>query len=609
MMFSRKPAAAGAPDLFEGSAAGRRPPPQHGRRSLSAENGDNARGHHPAACPKDTRRRRPAPAAAVDAPVNRRNSPSQGFPAEGAAPLIGGYANGTASSYAKNRRPVSPGGVSPRVSLGVPSPVLAANGASGNSTKARSYTTHDPPYAQSPWRGAAAPPPAGRTSTFLARGKVTSATRSSSPKAAAPRLSAGSPLRFSTQAAAPLVAAGSPPSPVPVPTSVADLALPGLRKREGGADPPPYRNGFISSRASVGAAASGRSRTGAVPRALHLSTSAAGRSSSPRGVKAPGADRAAGRRSVSSQWNPPPAAGAASSRARREPPAPSPSAPPPPAVAAAAEKPPPGSPPSADVDIFRPVSGSVAVEPAQVQRPSAAQRRRPSAAGAAAPRLSAAHRSSTAAVPATQPKQTSRQRSASPPAALAGQVEEEPEADAAAAKAGRGSAVLIKIAPPEKNRLKFFGPPGEVVSNLLVGSMEHASPASVKALGITAVVSVMRYSAFGGAPTYSPDIRYFNFPFCDNGTDNIPFVKIAKTIAECLSAGLRVLVHCKQGISRSVSSVVAYLMLYHEMSVTEGLARVKEVRPAAAPKFTAQLRQVNSDVEAHGVEKVLAKVR
>ena len=45
----------------------------------------------------------------------------------------------------------------------------------------------------------------------------------------------------------------------------------------------------------------------------------------------------------------------------------------------------------------------------------------------------------------------------------------------------------------------------------------------------------------------------------------------------------RCLIHCYQGISRSVTIVCAYLMRYHGMSAESSLALVRETRPCANP--------------------------
>jgi len=55
--------------------------------------------------------------------------------------------------------------------------------------------------------------------------------------------------------------------------------------------------------------------------------------------------------------------------------------------------------------------------------------------------------------------------------------------------------------------------------------------------------------------------------------------------------GGRVLVHCQEGVSRSVTIVTAYLMRYHHLSLYQALACVLDARPLAGPNegFIEQL--------------------
>mmetsp|Transcript_68385 Transcript_68385/g.164131 ORF Transcript_68385/g.164131 Transcript_68385/m.164131 type:complete len:339 (-) Transcript_68385:60-1076(-) len=67
-----------------------------------------------------------------------------------------------------------------------------------------------------------------------------------------------------------------------------------------------------------------------------------------------------------------------------------------------------------------------------------------------------------------------------------------------------------------------------------------------------------------------------------------------------------ILVHCQQGVSRSVSMVVCYLMKYYRMNFDECLALIRPSRPQAAPNegFTQQLKQLWEKLEStNGFEK------
>jgi len=71
-----------------------------------------------------------------------------------------------------------------------------------------------------------------------------------------------------------------------------------------------------------------------------------------------------------------------------------------------------------------------------------------------------------------------------------------------------------------------------------------------------------------------------------------------------------VLVHCQQGVSRSVSMVLSYLMKYYRMSFDDALALAKKSRKQACPNegFEAQLRAFEEDLRrTNGYEKIPPK--
>ncbi|EJD02635.1 phosphatases II [Fomitiporia mediterranea MF3/22] len=69
-------------------------------------------------------------------------------------------------------------------------------------------------------------------------------------------------------------------------------------------------------------------------------------------------------------------------------------------------------------------------------------------------------------------------------------------------------------------------------------------------------------------------------------------------IAEQLEKGNNVLVHCQQGISRSASIIVAYLIQEEEMSYDEALATVKSKRLCVQPNcgFERTLRTWEKEI-------------
>ena len=63
----------------------------------------------------------------------------------------------------------------------------------------------------------------------------------------------------------------------------------------------------------------------------------------------------------------------------------------------------------------------------------------------------------------------------------------------------------------------------------------------------------------------------------------------------------KILIHCHQGVSRSVSLVIAYLIAEEHLSYEEALSKVKEQRSIAAPNanFERQLREYKSKRECN----------
>merc|ERR1712176_288293 len=54
-------------------------------------------------------------------------------------------------------------------------------------------------------------------------------------------------------------------------------------------------------------------------------------------------------------------------------------------------------------------------------------------------------------------------------------------------------------------------------------------------------------------------------------------------IAERLDAGKNVLVHCRAGVSRSVTTCIAYLIVHQNLSVEDALWYIRSTRPFAHP--------------------------
>ena len=86
-------------------------------------------------------------------------------------------------------------------------------------------------------------------------------------------------------------------------------------------------------------------------------------------------------------------------------------------------------------------------------------------------------------------------------------------------------------------------------------------------------------------------IGIFDSEYSPNGV----WVAAAELINNAVKKGDRVLVHCAAGISRSVTAIIAYLMLYRGIGWTEAYLTIRKSRPAAYPHpalMTSLIRDV-----------------
>ena len=129
-----------------------------------------------------------------------------------------------------------------------------------------------------------------------------------------------------------------------------------------------------------------------------------------------------------------------------------------------------------------------------------------------------------------------------------------------------------------------------VIPRIYISSLRLAdNETALRKKGITHVLSVcpMRPTHYGGI-TYklvsisdSPDHRI-----------DLRFQECFIFIRDALSIGGSVLVHCFQGVSRSASIILAYLITYNNMSLPQSLRFLKQKRPQINPNpgFLQQLR-------------------
>lgn len=143
----------------------------------------------------------------------------------------------------------------------------------------------------------------------------------------------------------------------------------------------------------------------------------------------------------------------------------------------------------------------------------------------------------------------------------------------------------------------------EIRPHLFIGNLYSTLyPETLQANKISAIVSLMdaRHGKWGAPSIRSimPEANHLYIPCLDSSTmDLLSFMNDVCDFIErhsCSPDGdrdMNVLVHCREGISRSASIVIAYLMRKDQLSLDKVLAEVKEkrrVRPS--PNFMDQLR-------------------
>jgi len=131
----------------------------------------------------------------------------------------------------------------------------------------------------------------------------------------------------------------------------------------------------------------------------------------------------------------------------------------------------------------------------------------------------------------------------------------------------------------------------EVYPNIYVGDLSTSlSRDTLKYKNIKHILTIMN----GGVENYPTDFNYKIIHINDDWWVNIAehFNEAVKFIKNAVDKNEKVLVHCKRGVSRSVTMVLAYLIAEKNMTVTEAMLQVKLKRQIASPNsgFMKQLR-------------------
>lgn len=150
----------------------------------------------------------------------------------------------------------------------------------------------------------------------------------------------------------------------------------------------------------------------------------------------------------------------------------------------------------------------------------------------------------------------------------------------------------------------------EIIPRLYISDLSFAeNPSLLASHRITHIVSALPDSISIPPPSVLPSqpvrmqVKVEDFPFAELAA-HLPHT--TKFIRDALKRDpeARVLVHCAEGISRSVSVVAAFLMYLYGWSPTEALGYIKEKRPVANPNFgfVQQLSEYGRDALGQRLE-------
>lgn len=143
-----------------------------------------------------------------------------------------------------------------------------------------------------------------------------------------------------------------------------------------------------------------------------------------------------------------------------------------------------------------------------------------------------------------------------------------------------GAFTLFNLPPAPKNSYDL------VFKGIYLGEASTAlKPEVLKSLGVTHVVNASQGTKFNQTNTNAEfyqeaGIEFHGFPALDVIMFKIlPYLRpAAEFIHKAHQENGVVYVHCQQGVSRSASVVLAYLMLYHDMSLMNAVRAVRQKR-------------------------------
>lgn len=141
----------------------------------------------------------------------------------------------------------------------------------------------------------------------------------------------------------------------------------------------------------------------------------------------------------------------------------------------------------------------------------------------------------------------------------------------------------------------------EIIPGLYLGSLQAAIiPEYLNAHNISAILQV--------CPAYNEqldlDIERLIIPVEDTPETNLfeLFIDMCEWIDERLKKNLNVLIHCRAGISRSATIVIAYIMWKNNLKKDDAYYFVKLRRNCICPNIGFNLQLINWEIYLNQIE-------
>jgi atypical dual specificity phosphatase len=137
----------------------------------------------------------------------------------------------------------------------------------------------------------------------------------------------------------------------------------------------------------------------------------------------------------------------------------------------------------------------------------------------------------------------------------------------------------------------------KILDNLYLGGEDAPQLKYIEKFNIKCIISVgSEFKKEFNTIKLHTSVKYYCIPIADE--DSVPIEKyfdlFTKLINYNIKNSIPTLVHCSMGRSRSPSIVIAYLMLYHDMTYQQAFDFINKIRRGIRPNdgFTLKLKQL-----------------